>query len=291
MKLVTTSTLALLLGSAALIATAPASARPSLNVSAGPTLAAYNDNCDDYYEPPWGYPEDYCNYDLWDQPICYDGVWYSGPFYIDYDEDDVPMYWMYDDWVYADACRRPAVWGWGSPGFVFWQGWSHFHHHNWFWGGHTNWWFRHRVHPHWHWNHPWGHGHGHFGHGRGHGHGGGGHGGGGHGHGGGGHGGDGGGHGGGGHGGGGHGDGGGHGHGGGTAVTAAVAVDTAASGGHGHGHGRWRSWPRRWRRWRRRWWRPRTAWTAAVMAVPITGTATGTGMATVTTTIKPLRIA
>src|ERR1043166_9137285 len=23
----------------------------------------------DYYEPPWGYPPDYCNYQVWTQPV------------------------------------------------------------------------------------------------------------------------------------------------------------------------------------------------------------------------------
>src|SRR4051812_22010104 len=39
--------------------------------------------CDyyDYYNPPWGYPPDYCNYQVWQEPIYVGGAWYEGPIY------------------------------------------------------------------------------------------------------------------------------------------------------------------------------------------------------------------
>src|ERR1041384_4753756 len=48
--------------------------------------SAYGDpyaSCDyyDYYEPPWGYPPDYCNYQVWTDPVYYGGLWYGGPIY------------------------------------------------------------------------------------------------------------------------------------------------------------------------------------------------------------------
>ena len=44
------------------------------------TDPAYGNSCD-YYNPPWGFPTDYCNYQLWYEPVYYGGSWYSGPFY------------------------------------------------------------------------------------------------------------------------------------------------------------------------------------------------------------------
>src|ERR1700741_786602 len=148
---------ALLLGSVAFVAASPASAGGvSVGVGIGlpgvtvavPGVNVDVDGCDDYYEPPWGYPDDYCNYDLWDEPVYYNGTWYSGPFYVDYDEDDVPMYWINGEWVYDEwNGPRPRVWSLGSPGFVLWAGRSHFGRHVWVFGGH-NWVFRHGSHPH-----------------------------------------------------------------------------------------------------------------------------------------------
>src|SRR5262245_52736331 len=38
----------------------------------------YDPYCD-YYTPPWGFPPDYCRYQLWNQPVYFGGSWYSGP--------------------------------------------------------------------------------------------------------------------------------------------------------------------------------------------------------------------
>ena len=42
--------------------------------------AGYDPYCD-YYTPPWGYPPDYCRYQLWYEPIFFGGSWYNGPIY------------------------------------------------------------------------------------------------------------------------------------------------------------------------------------------------------------------
>jgi len=153
MKYVTKGALgALLLGSVAFVAASPASAGVSVGVTIGiPGVAVgvVGGDCDDYYEPPWGYPDDYCEYDLWDQPVYYDGTWFSGPFYVDYDEDDYPMYYINGEWVYDEwDGPRPTVWAWGSPGFMLWTGRSHFGHHRWRFGHHNNWVIHHNNHPH-----------------------------------------------------------------------------------------------------------------------------------------------
>lgn len=42
--------------------------------------ANYAQSCN-YYTPPWGYPPDYCQYQVWNEPIYYGGIWFSGPIY------------------------------------------------------------------------------------------------------------------------------------------------------------------------------------------------------------------
>jgi hypothetical protein len=43
--------------------------------------ASYGSSYCDYYAPPWGYPPDYCRYQIWNQPVFYGGFWYGGPIY------------------------------------------------------------------------------------------------------------------------------------------------------------------------------------------------------------------
>ena len=185
MKFANTSALALLLGTAAFFV-APASAGTSVSVSVGPVgIAVAGSDCDDYYEPPWGYPPDYCNYEVYDQPVYVGGVWYRGPIYWRYD-NGVRVFWVNGAWRRHEwVGPMPRHWRWGHRGFMTWHGKTHFGRHSWVIGGHNNWHPRHGGHG--------GDGHGghgdHGGHG-GHGghddHGGGGHGGhddhGGHGH-------------------------------------------------------------------------------------------------------------
>jgi hypothetical protein len=82
--------------------------------------ADYDASCD-YYTPPWGYPFDYCRYELWSEPVYYGGVWYSGPIYRRYDVGE-NWFWLNGDWR-RDEWRgpRPRI-DWNRGGNVFWQG-------------------------------------------------------------------------------------------------------------------------------------------------------------------------
>lgn len=78
---------------------------------------AYGDPyaCDayDYYDPPWGYPPDYCNYNVWYEPVYVGGLWYSGPVYYR-DFGGERMFWLNGGW-HHDEWRgaRPAHIDWG----------------------------------------------------------------------------------------------------------------------------------------------------------------------------------
>lgn len=80
----------------------------------------YGAGCD-YYAPPWGYPNDYCRYSLWYDPIYYGGAWYSGPIYhrhyAGYD-----WYWLHGGWR-RDQWRgsRPRI-DWNDRRNHRWQG-------------------------------------------------------------------------------------------------------------------------------------------------------------------------
>lgn len=67
----------------------------------------------DYYNPPWGYPPDYCNYNVWYEPVYFGGLWYSGPIYYR-DFGGERMFWLNGDW-HRDEWRgsRPAHIDWG----------------------------------------------------------------------------------------------------------------------------------------------------------------------------------
>ena len=67
----------------------------------------------DYYNPPWGYPPDYCNYQVWQQPVYVGGLWYSGPiYYRDFDGDR--MFWLNGGW-HRDEWRGER------PGHIDWR--------------------------------------------------------------------------------------------------------------------------------------------------------------------------
>jgi hypothetical protein len=67
----------------------------------------------DYYEPPWGYPPDYCAYQVWQEPIYVGGLWYSGPiYYRSYDGDR--QYWLNGGW-------RRDEWRGSRPGRIDWS--------------------------------------------------------------------------------------------------------------------------------------------------------------------------
>jgi hypothetical protein len=92
---------------------------------AAPYGDAYAGGTCDYYAPPWGAPPDYCDYNLWYQPVYLGGLWYSGPFYSRYVGGD-RLFWLNGGWR-RDGWRgaRPAHIDWGRGGNVFWNGGLH----------------------------------------------------------------------------------------------------------------------------------------------------------------------
>jgi hypothetical protein len=85
-----------------------------------PVSASYDPNCD-YYSPPWGYPSDYCQYQLWNEPVFYSGSWYSGPIYYR-NVGGANWFWLNGNWR-RDEWRgaRPRI-DWNRGGNVFWRG-------------------------------------------------------------------------------------------------------------------------------------------------------------------------
>lgn len=85
-----------------------------------PVSASYDPNCD-YYSPPWGYPSDYCQYQLWNEPVFYSGTWYSGPIYYR-TVGGANWFWLNGNWR-RDEWRgaRPRI-DWNRGGNVFWRG-------------------------------------------------------------------------------------------------------------------------------------------------------------------------
>jgi hypothetical protein len=102
---------------------------------ADPYDSAYADPyaCD-YYEPPWGYPPDYCAYQIWQEPIYVGGLWYSGPiYYRGFGADR--SFWLNGGW-HRDEWRgsRPGRIDWGRN--MRWSGpVHHFTGGNWNRGG------------------------------------------------------------------------------------------------------------------------------------------------------------
>lgn len=81
--------------------------------------------CDyyDYYEPPWGYPPDYCNYQVWTQPVYVSGLWYGGPIYYR-SYGGVNWFWLNGGWR-RDEWRgsRPSRIDWSRN--RYWNGQIH----------------------------------------------------------------------------------------------------------------------------------------------------------------------
>ena len=69
------------------------------------TGANYDPDCD-YYTPPWGYPSDYCRYQVWNQPVYYGGVWFDGPIYYRTNAG-VNWFWLNGNWR-RDEWRGPS---------------------------------------------------------------------------------------------------------------------------------------------------------------------------------------
>jgi hypothetical protein len=72
----------------------------------------YDPYCD-YYTPPWGFPLDYCRYQLWTQPVYFGGTWYSGPIYYRV-HSGVNWFWLNGRW-----CRDE--WRGARPSYIDWS--------------------------------------------------------------------------------------------------------------------------------------------------------------------------
>ena len=78
-------------------------------------------NCD-YYAPPWGYPPDYCRYRLWNQPVYYGGVWFSGPIYYRAD-GGANTFWLNGGWRHNEWNKpSPPRINWNNGRNQRWQG-------------------------------------------------------------------------------------------------------------------------------------------------------------------------
>ncbi len=129
---------ALMLGGAAIAMATPAAAHTDVGISFGFGMP-YGDSygpCDyyDYYDapPPWGMPSDYCDYDIYDQPVFWGGEWYRGPIYYRMDRGE-RVYWLNGGW-------RHDEWRGARPGRIDWDDRGRDHYrggaHGWNGGGH-----------------------------------------------------------------------------------------------------------------------------------------------------------
>ncbi len=119
---------ALMCGGAALAFATPAAARAHFGISFGfgfPGYASFGP-CDyyDYYDaaPPWGLPPDYCDDNVYFQPIFWDGEWYRGPIYYRW-EHGRRVFWLNGGW-------RRAEWRHHGHYNIHWRerGREHFRH-------------------------------------------------------------------------------------------------------------------------------------------------------------------
>src|SRR5712671_4067606 len=76
----------------------------------------------DYYTPPWGYPPDFCSYQLWNEPVFFGGSWFSGPIYYR-DYGGSRSYWLNGGWRHDEwRGARPGGIDWGRNGNTRWTG-------------------------------------------------------------------------------------------------------------------------------------------------------------------------
>ena len=88
----------------------------------------------DYYDPPWGYPPDYCAYQVWEEPIYVAGLWYSGPIYYRSFGGE-RLFWLNGGWRHDEWYGpRPGRIDWGRN--MRWSG--PLHHRGDFAGGNWN---------------------------------------------------------------------------------------------------------------------------------------------------------
>ncbi|HWA88884.1 MAG TPA: hypothetical protein VG889_02540 [Rhizomicrobium sp.] len=101
--------------------TSPAAAQVDFGISFGLDEPIYGfEPCDyyDYYDeaPPWGLPDDYCDYPVWFEPVFFGGNWYRGPIYYRWTHGR-RVFWLNGGWR-EDAWRgpRPAHIAWRDRG-------------------------------------------------------------------------------------------------------------------------------------------------------------------------------
>lgn len=109
---------AAMLAGASVAFAAPASATVDVGVSFGLDGPGYGfDPCDyyDYYDepPPWGLPDDYCDYPVYFEPVFFDGYWYRGPIYYRWTHGR-RVFWLNGSWR-EDGWRGPR------PGRIAWN--------------------------------------------------------------------------------------------------------------------------------------------------------------------------
>ena len=90
-----------------------------------PASDPYYDPYCDYYTPPWGYPPDYCRYQIWSEPVYVGGIWYGGPIYYGLFWG-APWFWVNGSW-WRDEWRgeRPNHHDWNRGDHKRWDGEKH----------------------------------------------------------------------------------------------------------------------------------------------------------------------
>ena len=84
------------------------------------STATYNASCD-YYTPPWGYPSDYCRYQIWSDPVYSGGIWYGGPIYFR-TYGGTNWFWLNNGWRRNEwRGARPRI-DWSRGGNRYWSG-------------------------------------------------------------------------------------------------------------------------------------------------------------------------
>lgn len=126
------------LSGALLVLAAIAVVAPVRAAVAPPVPLAPVPACEDYYNPPWGYPPDYCVYEIWDQPVHADGLWYNGPIYTRVD-NNVRVFWIHGRWRRHTWTGPLPAFRWGRRGYVNWHGKSVLGKYHWRFGSRRNW--------------------------------------------------------------------------------------------------------------------------------------------------------
>lgn len=94
-----------------------ASAQIDVGISFGSDVPYGFDPCDyyDYYNepPPWGLPDDYCDYPVYFEPVYFDGYWYQGPIYYRWYHGK-RKYWLHGGW-------REDGWHGSRPAHITWR--------------------------------------------------------------------------------------------------------------------------------------------------------------------------